>query len=230
MSYVTPAILHDAFPAIAAGRSGEPETLNAGGATASAAKIVLTGNIVAGDLFVFDGVTFTAMASGAAGELQFDVAGTLSLSLDALITKLNACTNPLVSSHTYTKTDTNTAVTATPDAQGAAGNMVVSSTHSTVVLTQGTGGSDVQTASLMTEHTMLSIPTGLTHEIRLGKGVETQRKTFTQIGLGTAELKVPNAAFYGATVKWSIPTGASLGLIYLNGKWAPTFNNGSTAS
>jgi hypothetical protein len=229
-THIPAAALHDCLPTIAAGMSGAPELLVTGGATANAAKIVVTNNFLANDTFTFDGVVFTCKASGAAGELEFNVGGSLSLSLDALITALNACTNPLVSSHTYTKTDTATAVTATPDAMGAAGNMVVASNHSTVVLTQGVGGSDVNTASMDTEHTKISISTGLTQQINIPVGSDTQQKTFTSVGLGTAELKVPNAAFFGATVKWSLPAGASVGLFYTNGKWAPTFNNGATAS
>jgi hypothetical protein len=88
--------------------------------------------------------TITAFANGvtaASGELQFDWDTTLSLSLDALVTKLQACSDVLISYATYTKTDTNTAVTSTSDTNNSAQNgLVFTSTHATVVVTAPVGG------------------------------------------------------------------------------------------
>lgn len=128
--------------------NGVTFTAMASAAAPAVGKIVFTGNLVVGDLIVINGVTFEAKTSGASGELEFNVDSTLTLSLDALITKLNACTDPLVSLATYTKTDTNTAVTMTSDTNDEDHNFIaISSTHDSVVVTQPNGAVNDLTAT-----------------------------------------------------------------------------------
>lgn len=228
--YVSPEYIHSTFPAIAAGKTGKPEVLTFGGVKASAAKIVFTGNLVAGDTVTVNGKVFTCKASGATGEFQFDVDSTLSLSLDALVTKLNACTDPLVSIATYSKTDTNTALTMTFDAIGIGQNdVVVASTHSTVALTQPSGGKDITHISLETEHTQLVWDTS-TETVYLPDGDESQRKTITMSGTGTANVVSLTDLLPGSTNNYAMSDGDVLVLQFLGGKWRLILNDGATAT
>ena len=217
---------------IAAGKTGQPEVLTSGGAKA-VGKIVFTGNLVANDTVTVNGVVFTCKASGATGELEFNVDASLSASLDALITKLNACTDPLVSYATYTKTDANTAVTSTADSYGTANNSptrTLASTHSTVVVTQPAGGLDSVSASLDTEHTQIDFASAITADIYLPDGDESQRKTIAMVGLGTANIISANDKLPGTTNNYAMNGDDVLVLQWLGGKWRLILNDGAVAS
>ncbi len=296
--------------------AGDTVTINGLAMTAKAeaapavGKIVFTGNLIAGDTVTVNDVVFTCMASGAAGELQFDVGGSLSLSLDSLITALNACTDPDVSYATYTKTDTNTAVTSTSDTNNATHNSIIlasdhstvvvtqptggvnaatavqfdvkgtlslsldqlvsqlnasvnvlwsiatytktdtntaltvafdgygsaqnsialASTHSTVVLTQPSGGSDLTYVSLDTEHTQINFASAITRDIYLPDGDESQRKTIAMLGSGTANIISANDMLPGTTNNYAMNGADVLVLIWLGAKWRLLLNEGATAS
>jgi hypothetical protein len=70
-------------------------------------SIVYTTNLLAGDTVTIDGVVFTIVASGATGN-QINVGGTLTLTLDNIVTALNASTNVKVALATYSKVSTTT--------------------------------------------------------------------------------------------------------------------------
>lgn len=199
------------------------------GGVKAVGKIVFTGNLIAGDKVTVNGVEFTCVASGATGEVQFNVDSSLALSLASLNTKLNACTDPLVSRFTYTVTDTNTAITATADNYGTADNSVVlASTHSTVVVTQPTGGLALRYVSLGHQHTQINFGTAVTREIYLQDGYEGQRKTIAMIGAGTANLKGDNLP--GSTVNYALNGDDVLDLVFAGGKWRLVMNDGAVAS
>ena len=88
--YVLPAYRTNPLSAIAAGKTGQPETFTwAGGTDTTASKMVFTGNFVAAQTFTVGGAVFTCMASGATGLYQFNVGVDLSTSIDNLITVLD---------------------------------------------------------------------------------------------------------------------------------------------
>jgi hypothetical protein len=228
--YVTNETFQGSWPAIKAGKTGAPEVITNGGAKA-VGKIVFTGNLIAGNTVTVNGVVFTCMASGAAGAVQFNVDSTLTLSLDALVTILNASVNPLVSIATYSKTDTNTALTASFDANGAANNAVVlASNHSTVVVTAPAGGKDTQSISLDAEHTQIIFGSAFTADLTLADGDESQRKTISMMGAGTANISSPTDMLPGATNNYALNGDDVLVMQFLGGKWRLLFSEGAVAT
>lgn len=155
--------------------------------TPSVGKIVFTDNILAGDTVTINSVVFTAMASGATGELQFDVGLTLSLSLDALILKLNNCTDVLVSYATYTKTDGSTAVTTTAKVSGAANDgIVLSSTHVSVVVTAPVGGADLTATQFDITQTLSATLDNLVTKLNASVNPIVSTATYTKTDTNTA--------------------------------------------
>lgn len=227
--YVEPEFVTQPIQPIAAGKTGRPEVLVTGGSKASG-KIVFTGNLVAGDTVTINGVVFTCVASGATGA-QFDVDSTLALSLASLNTVLNASVNPLVSIATYTVTDTDTAITASFDDYGTSQNSVVlASTHSTVVVTQPSGGRAMVSLSLDTEHSQINLATSITVDFYLPDGDESQRKTIAMLGSGTANIKSAGSKLPGSTVNYAMNGADALILQWLSGKWRLILNDGATAT
>ena len=95
--------------ASAATRSGA--TL-AGGANGVGSIAFISDNLYAGDILNINGTEFTMVASGATGN-QINVDTTLSASLDNVVTALNNSVVAGVALATYSKTGTNTTLTAT---------------------------------------------------------------------------------------------------------------------
>jgi hypothetical protein len=226
--YVTPAYKTNPLSAIAAGKTGEPETFAyAGGADASASKIVFTGNHIAGDTVTVGGVVFTAVASGAAA-YQWNVGVDLSTSITNLITALDAAkaAKPTVAAFTFTKTDTNTALTATPVAlSGDLGNTTTAdfgSTHSTVVVTRQTNGKANYAVSLDTETSIFNNATG--GNAILAAGDEGQDKNLVNIGAGSV---VVYCTIQGGT-KITIPQNKAAILTWLGSMWRVDLNDGGT--
>jgi len=155
------------------------------------------------------------------------VDSTLALSLASLNTVLNACTNVLVSRFTYTVTDTNTSITATADNFAYADNAVVlASTHSTVVVTQPTGGLDQPYISLDSQLTVCTLTN--TGQAWLSDGVQGQKKSIAVTGSGTLNVKGDNLP--GSTTNYAMSTGDALILEFLGTKWREVMNDGATAT
>lgn len=212
------------YGGLAKGIAGSRRTMATGGVKA-VGKIVFTGNHIATDTFVVNGVTFTARASGASGN-EWNIDSTLALSLAALAVVLNASVLAAVSRFTYTVTDTNTAITVTADNYAYSDNSVaLSSNHSTVVVTAMTGGKD--RPNLDTAHSRLVVASG-THEFYIPDGEESQRMTISQTGAGTANVK--GAHLPGSTVNYAMGDGDALYLVYLGAKWRLVMNDGATAT
>lgn len=237
-TYVTPAYKTNPLSAIAAGKAGEPETITTiGGTDASASKLLFAGIFVAGDTFKVGGVTFTAVASGAAGFYQFNVTGVLSTDIDALIAKLQAAPDWGTKAFTYTKTDTNTSVTCTPKlGTGVYGNTAVAnfaSTHSTTTPTYQTNGVAAPALSLDTRLSTINHATG--GKYTLGnfpdfipgnaEGDEDQDKRIVNLGAGSAVI----VADMQGGVQITLATGQACVLSYLGGKWRPVYNTGTLA-
>lgn len=220
--YVGPEHITSPLPALAAGKTGTPTNHAAGGAKA-VGKIVFTGNIIANDTITINSKVFTAKASGASGEFEFNVGVSLDASLDSLITVLNACTDPLVSYATYTKTDTNTAVTSTSDRDAYSDNAIVlASNHSTVVVTQPVGGQDAPAISLETESTNITNAAG-TERYSLAAGDLFQKKTIYNSGGGVA---VISGDFTSANTTLTLDSGEYQCLQWL-GEWKTIAGTGA---
>jgi hypothetical protein len=210
--------------AIRAGKLGDPEIRTKMGVKA-VGTLVYTGNHVAGDTHTINGVTFTCMASGASGELQYNVAGSLTLSIDALVTKLNACTDPRVTFATYSNTG-GTTLTVTSDSYLYSDNgIVLSSTHSTTVATNLTGGSD-RDVSLETSTTVFNLPGATTEVAYLADGEQGQLKIFVMQGSGTVNLSGANLA----ATNYAFNGDDALVLMFLRAKWRVILNDGVTAT
>jgi hypothetical protein len=177
------------FPAIKAGITGKPEEVTSGGAYAYG-QIVFTQNFTAGDTVTIGGTVFTCMASGAAGN-QFDVGVSLTLSLDSLVTVLNASTVPAVAVATDSKVSTTT-LKAIYDTRTTVGNALtlaatVASGTATVTA-MANGALDVE-IGLESEFTKITT-TGITpaQYYTLPDGVEGQKKTIHLYGKGTGNV------------------------------------------
>lgn len=106
------------------GTGGNSFTLAASAATRSGAtlaggingigSIAFISNLYVGDILNINGTEFTMVASGATGN-QIDLDTTLSATLDNVVTALNASVVAGVALATYSKTGTNTTLTATYD-------------------------------------------------------------------------------------------------------------------
>lgn len=236
--YVTPAYRANPLSAIAAGKTGEPETITTlGGTDASASKLVFAGIFVNGDTFVVGGKTFTAKTSGAAGAYEFNITGALSTDIDALIAILAASTDWAVMAFTYTKTDTNTALTATPKlGTGANGNTTAgtfSSTHSTTTPTRQTNGVAAPVVSLDTETTIINNATGGVYTLGAFpdfipgqvEGDEGQDKNIVNIGAGAAVVVMDVLG----GVKITLAQNQRMYLNYLGGKWQILSSTGTLA-
>lgn len=107
------------------GTAGNSYTIVASVATPTAAtlengangvgSIAFTKNLYVGDILTINGTDFTIVASGASGN-EIDIDTTLSATLDKIVTALNASSVAGVALATYSKTGTNTTLTATYDA------------------------------------------------------------------------------------------------------------------
>ena len=230
--YVTPAYRTNPLSAIAAGKTGEPQTITAvGGTDAAASKLVFSGIFVNGDTFTVGGKVFTAKTSGAAGYYQFNITGALSTDIDALIAVLQAAPDNTLKAFTFTKADTNTSLTATPKlGSGSNGNTTVgtfTSTHSTTTPTRQAGGVEAPVVSLDTETTIINNATGGKYTVgeflAFGEGDEGQDKNIWNIGAGAAALILDVAG--GTTLTLDQDEGCCL--TYLGGKWRPVYNTGA---
>lgn len=119
-------------------------TMVATGAASASGTVTPTGNFTAGNTLIINGKTVTAKTSGAvAAASEFNIGGTLALSLAALVVMLNASTEPAIAAAQYSATSTVLTVTASD--KGVAGNsftLGVGSTTGTVSGATLTGGTD----------------------------------------------------------------------------------------
>jgi hypothetical protein len=225
-NYVPSSSLHAAIRTLAAGRAGEPQVISASNRAASG-KIAFTANFTAGDTLIINGMTWTMVASGATAA-QVNIAGTLTLSLDAIVTALNASADSRVTPATYSKTGGGTELTAVYDTAGDAGNSfrLGENTTATSTITQMSGGIATQAVSMETENTLLTVASG-TDAITLPDGVEFQKKVIVMTGAGTVTMTSPTAKLPLTTYTFN---GAdSLILQWLSGSWKIILNTGVAA-
>lgn len=139
------------------GIDGTPVTIS--GTSASTQGIQATGTIVfadnptALDTITMNGVVFTFVASGATGN-EINIAVSLDLTLDNVISVLNGSSDPAVNIATYTENGVDT-LTITFDAYSRDGNLYTlaasADTVSGPTLTGGTGGASGSALYIMAD-------------------------------------------------------------------------------
>lgn len=226
-NYVPSSTLHGAIRTLAAGRSGEPQIISSSN-RAAVGKIAFTSNFSVGDTLIINGMTWTMVASGATGA-QVNIAGTLTLSLDAIVTALNASADARVTPATYSKTGSGTELTATFDTAGDAGNAFTLGANTAAVstVTKMSGGISTQAISLETENTLLTVASG-TDPITIPDGIEFQKKVIVMAGAGTVTMTSPTSKLPAATYTFN-GTDALI-LQWLSGAWRVIYNNGVVAA
>jgi hypothetical protein len=215
---------------LAAGKHQSKSTLF--GKRQAYGEITYSGNFSPEDTVIVNGVTFTAKGSGAAGN-QFNIAGTLTLSLDALVTVLNASADAAVAKATYAKGGS-TKLTVTYDAYGAAGNAFTLGgsvgTKSAVTLADGLDADVVsldksETKALVTLVGALNV----INEFDLPAGEEGQEQTFYLKTKGAGANAQVNGAFVGGTKITLDTAGKMFKVKFLNASWQPIVNTGTLA-
>lgn len=98
----------------------------------------LSGNLTANDTIIINGVTFTAVASGATGN-QFNIGGSAALTIVAAAAAINASATALVSGYITATATSATVLTITSAFYGLAGNQCT--------IAEGVDGGTVITAS-----------------------------------------------------------------------------------
>lgn len=219
--YVGPEWLMNPIAPLAAGKAGTPQVLT-GTSVKGVGKIVFSANPIADTTTSVGGVTFTWKASATlATEVTIGV--DLSTSISNLISKLqaNATLNALA---TYTKTDTNTALTVTMkvygvEYNGATGLFPLASTTATPTITQVAGSTNEQVVSLDTKNTEIRASLGVDHAINLYAGDEFQEKVIHLAAKTGAGGAVVTGVFQGGTTLTFNAVGDFVRMIYLNAKW-----------
>jgi len=92
-----------------------------GNAVRAAGTITFSGNLSANDTILINGVTFTAVASGATGN-QFNIGASAALTIVAAAAAINASATALVSSQVSAAATSATVLTITSLFYGVAGN------------------------------------------------------------------------------------------------------------
>lgn len=224
--YVMPANVANPFPAIAAGLTGSPQQITTtGGAKASNAHIIFATNLLANDTITIGSSVWTIKASGAVlASKEINVGGTLTLSLDAIVTALNLSTDATTALFTWSKTDTATGLTGAADANGTNANVALATNSVGATVTAPAAGRDNAVVSLLTETTVFNNATG--GNATLAAGIDGQDHNLVNEGSGTFTV---SGTFQGGTSA-SIPTTKSLVLCWLGSKWRVIANDGATVS
>ena len=225
--YVGPENIMSDFPVLASGKAGQPLYFTRGGAYATG-KILFSANLVATNTITINGTVFTAVASGATGA-QFNIGASLSVTLDNIVTVLNASAVAGVALATYSKTDTNAALTAIYDTRGEAGNAFTLATSvGTAVVTAMAGGQEVPAIPLWSRNTQIDLTQALDQAFTLADGSEFQQHAIvlkTKSGVGNAVI-LGNFATSNTTLTLSAANQHVI-LEFLGGRWRAIVNTGA---
>lgn len=219
--------------ALAAGLSSLRD--HQGEAQAASGTIKWSGNFAAGDTVTINGVVFTAVASGATGN-QWNIAGTLSLSLDALVIVLNASVDALVSVATYSKSGSDT-LKAVHDTLGSAGNtfsLKASSPTNTVTIPERylSGGAAAQVIGFpVTSKVIYLNAAGASNvPVALPAGLDGQEIVlFLKTKGGAGNVVVTPSSIAGGTTLTFSAVGKLAHLIYANSTWNVLVNTATLA-
>ena len=184
-------------------------------------------NLAVADTVTFQGTTLTAVAS-APSTNQFVPGANLQETLASLVNQFTSLLGA-TAGH-FSSTPTTLAFTANPVASSAAYHVsAVKTSGGTNTAAQSNNAGSVEThLSLATEHSQLQSATA-NQFVYLDDGVETQRKTVSNIGSGTFNLVFAHAPT-GVTNQIAVPANAAIVLQFLAAQWRLIFNDGATLS
>jgi len=201
-----------------------------------------TANLSAGDLVTINNTTLTAVASGATS-LQFNIGGSLSATLTAIVAAITALS---AVSALVTATATSTVLTITAKAKDGTGNAIYISKRTgdancVVSGSQLTGGvsGDVQSLQDAAETVGIMSPAGNTNVVGLvlNDGEEGQSKTiyfYAKNGGNIALTCASGASFIsGGTVYSTATFSATTNYVlfkWMGGFWVALVNSGVTFS
>lgn len=217
--YVSPGFIQAPFRAIAAGKSGQPESLDIGGVKA-VGSIQFSANPTDGDSITLNGV---AVSFGAAGDVAVGV--DLATTLASLTAFLNASVDAGLAVATYTDNTTDT-LTATYDTYAVAGNsyaIVVTALTAAPTANDATllGGQDAVEVSLETENTIIAITQNVDQQFDLVDGDDFQKKVIACQALdGTGTAIVTPTNLTGGTTLTFDAVGEVAVLQFLAGSWS----------
>lgn len=199
--------------------SGRRNVQNVGGKRKATGDVTYVGNFVAGNTITVNGVVFTARAAGAVGN-EFNIAGSLTLSLDALAAVLNASVVAAVAKATYANVG-GTKLGITFDAYGTEGNAFTLAasvgTVSGAVLAGGDDGDkiDIEQNGVL----MLDTAAGSNEDFVLPSGEEGQLVTIYLKTKGAGSNAVVAGTFGAGTAATFDAAGDFIVLQWLNGAW-----------
>jgi hypothetical protein len=195
------------------------ETRVTGGAKATG-KILFAANPTADDTITVGDVTLTFKAVPNASLDEVKVEADLSTTISSIITKLGTYASGTVTGATYSKTDTNAALTSTWNTYSTEGNsFVLASSSANGTVTAMSGGVD-GLLSLEHEVTYFDDTTAADHQyFTLPAGAEGQRKTLL-LGARTNAKNIVVAPVNGVSATLTFDAANEYyDLIYLDSKW-----------
>ncbi len=230
---ITTNALNEAAPAgVQALAAGLRRVETVRGKRRASGSITFSGNFNADDTVTINGTVFTAKASGATGN-QFNIAGSLSLSLDALVTVLNASAVAGVAKATYAKSGT-TILTVSHDAFGAAGNAFTLAasvgTPSGATLAGGADGDHGGVITPLVEQSSLITAAGAAMTFPLADGVDGQEKVIYLLTKGSGANALVTGTFASAATTLTLDTAGKWQRIrWMGGAWVSMAGTGSIA-
>lgn len=233
-------IAHPASSAkLAAGRCA---THTITGATKAVGQTTFSGNLTAGDTINVGGTVFTAVASGASGN-QFNVAGSLTLTLDNIVTVLNASVVPAVALVTWSKSGTTIllGVVKVAGVQGNAPTVTLAASSSGAVTVNFAGGVSGENPTGKFEansdpggtdaevYALVTNVSSQTTAFTLPLGEEGQRLLMYLSVKGTGSNAVVTGTFAGGTTVTLDTVGKYFSARFLGGSWVVMSNTGTLA-
>lgn len=217
------------FPALRAGRFGRQDLTTAIGTARGSVKF--NGNPSAGQTVVLNGVTWTFVASGAAGT-QSNIGTYVEDTVAALVTALNASVNTSIDDATYTSDDN--VLFVTHDTAGAAGDgYTLAAGTADVTLSGATLRGGAIAVSLDDELTVLTISGAANVALTLAAGEQGQRKSIVLAAKGSGNAVLTPSAIVGGIVGGTTLTfdaaNEACNLIYLGNTWHVLANTATLA-
>ena len=205
-NYIRSEFVEEPIVAIRAGKKGQPQSLTAGGQYAygtitfadeptAADTITLNSSVVE---FSASATDFTT-AGTVADPYILQLTGTLSDTIDALVTQLNGSSDTNLTPATYAKSGT-TILTITYDTLGTAGNAyTLAASSDTASGTTLSGGAAAVALSNNTDSVDIALTSARDSYFTLADGVEFQTKTIVCSAKSTGDAIITVASLDGSS-------------------------------